>query len=117
MPDRRRIVVNPDEPRTGDFAYQFYDKAHPHFGDQSTINRVRRELRGLRGKRVTVVVHAGYGEEGEPEKRRTFRRTITLKKYGDIFGPGGAYGEMMHELRNEHSEAGLYAYAIDVIAA
>ncbi len=117
MADRRRIVVNPDEPRTGDFAYQFYDKAHPHFGDKSTINRIRSQLRGLRGRRVKVVVHAGFAEEEGTETPRVFQRTITLNRYGDIFGPGGAYSEMMHELRNEHSEAGLYAYSVDVIAA
>ncbi len=105
--NHKLILVNPDEPRAGDFSYQLYDKLHPIHGNREEIARVKKEFAGLRGERVRLILNGQYIDKDTLEVRR-FRltRTFNYRKFWDAFGPGSAYARAMHAYRNKHSGDG-----------
>lgn len=105
---KRVILANPDEPRAGDFAFQFYDKAHPTHGDRETVNRLRRELRGLAGEHVTMTFNGKRTDPDTGDRHRfRIRRTFKLENYRSVFGPGSAFASAIHYIRDEHSDEEL----------
>lgn len=90
MPDKRTLIVNPDEPRTGDNGFTVYDDAHPVFGNPEVRDRFRAQLKGLRGQTLTVKVHGVRQDASGKERRWSATRTVELNSYGDIFGANGA---------------------------
>lgn len=104
LPQRRIIIANPDEPRAGDYTYGIYEKAHPVHGDPKTQNYFRSQLRGLRGDRVSMHVKGIRIDEDGNEKRFSVKRTFTLNRYSDVFGPGSAYASAVHAIRDKHSD-------------
>lgn len=114
---KRRIVANPDEPRTGDHQYQMYDKLHPMHGDPQEIARVKRQLAGLRGEWVKLTFKGARivdGDEGTEEKRFKLVRTFAYRSYRDVFGPGSAYASIIHFIRNKYSRDTLVTYELDI---
>ena len=113
--ERRRILANPDEPKTGDYAFGLYDKAHPIKGKPETIKAIKRELRGYRGEWVTMYAY-GMREDAETgdEKRFKFKHTFLYRKYSDVFGPGSAYGAIVHAVRDKYSEDALTTFHLDI---
>lgn len=112
---RRFALVNPDEPRSGDFAYGLYEKAHPIRGDAETIAYYKKALKGLRGRRVKLTFN---GKRVDPEsgKERNFRvqRTFQFRKYSDVFGSGSAYASAIHVIRDAHSDEELAVLSISI---
>jgi hypothetical protein len=95
---RRIISLNPREPKTADFGFTLREKAHPVTGEPDTIKYLREQLRGLRGKDITVKLYGGSVHRGKVVQRfRGLERSLTLNTYRDIFGPGGAYESMLYE--------------------
>lgn len=113
-PKRRVILANPDEPRAGDYSYGIYDKAHPVFGDKATVDYFRGQLRGLRGERVTMKVNGVRVDEDGESHRFVIRRTFTLNRYSDVFGPGSAYGSAIHAQREAHSDDTLVTHSLTI---
>lgn len=111
---RRVLLANPDEPAAGDFAYMLYDKAHPIHGDPETINRFRRELRGLRGQEVTLKMRGSRLDDEGNERRFVARRTFTLNRYSDVFGAGSAFASALHDVRERHSDEELTIYEVSI---
>lgn len=109
---KRHILANMDEPKAGDYSYGLYDKAHPVHGDPDTIARIKKELRGLRGRDVRVIIRGARIDEDGKARRFTASREITLNRYSDLFGPGSAYGSVMHAVRERHSGDTLVTYEI-----
>lgn len=114
---KRRVLANPDEPRAGDFQYSLYDKAHPVHGDPDTIARLKKELRGLRGEKVTVVFKGAHVDEEGTAHRFRLQRTFNYRQYGDMFGPGSAYADAVHFIRDKYSNEELVTYSFDVEVA
>lgn len=55
--DKRIILANPDEPRTGQNGFDLYDQIRPGFTrDAETMRYFQKQLRGLRGHTVTMNV-------------------------------------------------------------
>lgn len=92
-PIGRRILANPDEPRAGDNVFDFYNKAHPVFGEPETISYLRGQLRGLRGKTITLKISGIRQNEDGDERRFVSTKKLTVNNYSDIFGTGGAFIE------------------------
>jgi hypothetical protein len=112
--ERRRIIANADEPETGDFQFGLYDKAHPVFGDEEVVARIKRELRGLRGEWLTVIAHGIRVDDNGDEHRFRFKRTFLYRRYADMFGPGSAYSDIIHSVVSKYSEDELTTLALDV---
>jgi hypothetical protein len=106
LPDdpKRVVIVNEDEPRTGDYAYNFYDNTHPVNGDAAEIARMRRALRGLRDKDVTLTFRGNWQDDNGVEHNFRVRRTFQLHTYRDAFGPGSAYASAIRYVRDKHSD-------------
>jgi hypothetical protein len=113
----RVILANPDEPRAGDYSYGLYDKAHPVFGEPDTIEYFRKQLRGLRGKRVTMTVKGARIDDDGKTRRFNVSRTFTLKTYSNVFGPGSAYASAIHSVRELHSDETLVTHSLVIEAA
>lgn len=110
--ERRFIVANPDEPKTGDFEYSLYDKAHPTHGDPETIAYMKKGLRGLRGERLKMTFNGSHiDEDGTPHRFR-IQRTFNYRNYTDVFGPGSAYASAIHAVRDKYSNETLVTYSI-----
>lgn len=114
MPRKRTIIANPDEPNTGDFAYGLYDKAHPVFGDQQTIDYFRGQLKGLRGKEIKTTFRGMRRDEDGTERRFNVTRTFKAKSYNDFFGPGSAYASAMHQVREKYSDEELIILSFEI---
>lgn len=110
----RVIVVNPDEPRAGDYSYGLYDKAHPVFGEPDTIDYMKKQLRGLRGEDVVMTFKGIRIDDEGNEKRFTVRRAFTMRQYSDVFGPGSAYASAIHAVRERHSDETLVTHTLTV---
>jgi hypothetical protein len=115
--EKRQILANPDEPRAGDYSYGLYDKAHPVYGDPSTINHLKGQLRGLRGKTVTATFSGARIDDDGTKRRFTAKRTFVLNRYTDMFGPGSAYSSAIHDVRDRHSDETLVTYSITIEVA
>lgn len=89
MGDKRTLIVNPSEPRTGDDGFTVYDDAHPLNGKAYLRDRFHNEMRGLRGHTVTVTVKGERQTSSGQSRTWTARRTIEVNQYGDIFGANG----------------------------
>lgn len=113
----RVILVNPDEPRAGDYSYGLYDKAHPIFGEAETIAYMKQQLRGLRGEEVTMTFKGIRIDDEGTSRRFTVARTFKLRQYSDVFGPGSAYASAIHAVRERHSAETLVTHSITVEAA
>lgn len=113
---KRVIIANPDEPRAGDYAYSFYDKTHPVFGQAEDIARMKKEIRGLRGETVTMRFSGRHKAQGEPEKKFTITRVFKLTGYDSVFGPGSAYGSAIHTIRDKYSNDKLVIDKITIDA-
>lgn len=113
-PNRRIILANPDEPRAGDYSYGLYDKAHPVFGERETIDYLRKQLRGLRGERVTARFNGARIDEEGNTRRFVVKRTFKLNRYSDLFGPGSAYASAVHAVRDRHSDETLVTHSITI---
>lgn len=112
---KKRILANPDEPRAGQFAYELYNQAHPVHGSAGEINYWRQQLRGMTGRTVEVTVRGAIIDPDSGEKRRfTASHTIELNSYSDLFGAGGAYGEILHPIRDENSDDELVVFSVEV---
>jgi hypothetical protein len=112
---KRHIVVNPDEPRAGDFAFTLYDASHPIHGRPDVVSRLKSELRGLRGEEVTVRIRgARIDPDTQEERRFTVRRSFTMNRYSDVFGPGSAYHDAIRAIRDRHSNDELVVYSFDI---
>ncbi len=96
MAKKRRIIVNPDDPATGEYSFNFYSYTRPRVGSTDDINRMRAQLRGLSGKTVRVTaIGQRFNADDPNEVRRTHNSTTTtVHKYGDIFGPDGVLLEL-----------------------
>lgn len=110
--NKRVLIVNPDEPRAGDYAYGLYDKAHPNYGDPDTVEHFRKQLAGLRGERVRLVINGQRTTDDGEEKRFRLTRTFNYRNYRDVFGPGSAFASAMHAQRDAHSEDQLVAFSV-----
>lgn len=97
------IVVNEEDPNTGDFLYSFYDSTRPTLGDDAEIKRMKTALRGLSGKNLRVTFRGVRidDEDRAQGKERGWRvsHTIRFRKYGDIFGKDGVLSDAMHKIR------------------
>lgn len=114
---RRVILANPDEPRAGDYSYGLYDKAHPVFGEADTIAYLKKQLRGLRGERITVEFKGvRINDEGE-SRRFTVKRTGVYRQYASMFGPGSFYASAMHAVRERYSDETLVTHSIVITIA
>lgn len=111
---KRNILANPDEPATGDYSYGLYDKTHPSFGDVDMIAYMKRQLRGLRGQRVTMVFQGAHIDEFNKIRKFNVKRTFTINRYSDVFGPGSAYASAIHAVRELHSHETLVTYSLTV---
>lgn len=110
---KRIIKTNPDEPRAGEFAYSFYDAAHPLYGDEAEIKRIKKALAGLRGERVTVRIQGKRVDADGETHYFTRQRTVNYRNYRDIFGPGSAFASGMHAEREAHSGDELSVTSIE----
>ena len=115
---KRELIVNPDEPRTGDFAFDFYDASHPVFGRPGVVSRLKGELRGLRGEDLKVTVR-GRRVDADTGQERRFQviRTVHYRNYNDLFGPGSVYGSAIKAVRDRHSDEQLITDSITIEAA
>lgn len=109
----KEIVTNTDEPKVGDFAFTVYDNTHPINGS-SEVDRFRKEMKGLRGKTITLRVKGFRVGDDEKAKRFNRTRTFTVHRYNDIFGPGGAYLSIIKEVKDQNSDDTLVATSIQV---
>jgi len=102
---KRVVIANEDEPKTGDYAYNFYDNTHPLNGQPEEIARMRRALRGLKGEEVTLTFK-GLWKDAETGREHAFkvRRTFQLNTYRDAFGPVSAYASAIRYVRDKHSD-------------
>lgn len=100
---KRVVLMNPDEPRAGDYAYQLYDHTHPLNGEPETVSRMRKALKGLRGEEVTLTFNGQHISEDGEKRRFSIKRTFTLNRYADVFGPGSAFASAIHYVRDKHS--------------
>ncbi len=114
---KRIILANPDEPRAGDYSYGLYDKAHPVFGEAETIAYMKKQLRGLKGERITVEFKGVRIDDDGESKRFTVKRTGTYRQYSSMFGPGSLYASAMHAVRERHSDETLVTHSIVITAA
>lgn len=112
--NRRRIVVNPDEPKAGDFAYTLYNKVHPHHGDKEIVAGLKKQLKGLRGERVKVTIRGVREDDDGDEHTFRLQRHVNYRKFWDVFRPGSAYAEAMHAYRDRHSEDMLAVTSVDI---
>lgn len=95
---KRTLIVNPDEPKYGDFVIQFYNNTHPSFGNKTDIDAGRALLRGLSGKRVRVSAKfMKYDVEEDTWYGFTLSRKAVLRSYKTVFGPQSLYWEMFRE--------------------
>lgn len=113
-PNRRRIVINEEERRAGDFAYALYNKVHPHHGDEEIIAKVKRQLKGLRGERLKMTIKGTRVDEHTGDEHR-FRitRHVNYANIWHLFGPGSAYASALHAYRDRHSGDELSIQTID----
>jgi hypothetical protein len=115
MAQGRHILANPEQPRAGDFAFPFYDKTRPILGLQSYIDRLKKELRGLSGERITATFNGGRKNVETGEHRRwTAHRTFVYNRYSDMFGPGSAYLSAIRAVRQRYSDWEIIIYSIDI---
>lgn len=114
MANRRKIVINPDDPRSGEHAYTLYNLAHPITGDRATISRLKDDLRGLRGERVVMTFRGSRIDEEGNEHFFNVKRSFKMNKYADVFGPGSAYASAIHAVRERHSSDTLVIYSITI---
>lgn len=103
---RRHVIANPDEPRAGQYDFSYYKSTHPVTGNRETIKNVKKELRGLRGHRVTMWVNGWHTSTDDPENPVHFRlkRVFNFRKYDDAFGPGSAYHSAIKYIRDQYSD-------------
>lgn len=111
---RRRLIVNEDEPRTGDNGFTVYDDAHPLNGREEVRDRFRKQLKGLRGKEITVVVRGVRQDQSGREKSWSARRTIELNRYDDIFGANGVLISALKSQMKRDSDKKLVVSEIDI---
>lgn len=113
--NKRRLIVNPNEKKAGDFAYGLYNKVHPFHGDQDLVKQLKRQLKGLRGHRVKITIR-GQREDDETGDAHRFSisRHVNYRKFWDVFGPGSAYASALHAYRDKHSEDALSVTHIDI---
>jgi len=114
MADKRVIIANPDEPKTGDFGFQFYHDARPIDGDDDTKRRAAKALRGLRGKEITVTVRGQRISESGKKREWVSRRTVEFNTYSDVFGSGGAYHSALKGQMKKNSSWSLVTMSITV---
>lgn len=114
MPSRR-IILNPDEPRTGDFGIDLYNKVHPKNGNKSDIAAMKAQLRGLYGQEVRVTLNGARKDPDSGESRR-FRSEahIQLNNYNDLFGPYGFYISAVHAALDNDSDDELVVYSMTI---
>lgn len=113
----RKIIVNPDEPSTGDNGFSLYDAAHPVFGEADVINYLRKNLKGLRRKIVRMKVSGMYREQGgRVEKRFNFTsQPHKINSYSDLFGTGSLYGKTLHRIVEKDSDDQIVVTSITLI--
>jgi hypothetical protein len=114
MADKRTLIVNPAEPRTGDNGFTVYDDAHPLNGKPYLRDRFRSELRGLRGHTLTITVKGERQEQNGKSRYWTARRTIELQQYGDIFGANGVLLSALKSQMKRDSNAKLVVTSITI---
>lgn len=114
MPSRR-IILNPDEPRTGDFGIDLYNKVHPKNGQAPDIAYMKSQLRGLYGQDVTIRLN-GARRDPETGNERRFRTEtqIRLNNYNDVFGPYGFYISAVHAALDNDSDDELVVYSLSI---
>jgi hypothetical protein len=112
---KRVILANDNEPRAGDFAFDFYRKAHPVTGDSETVGRLKSELKGLRGQEITVKFNGKHidSDSGDVKKFVVTRR-LTYRQYADLFGPGSAYASAASYIRDKYSNDTLVIGTITI---
>jgi len=100
---KRVVLANPDEPNAGEFAYTLYDRAHPLYGERDEIARIKKQLSGLRGEYVTVHLKGKRIDEDGETHYFDLQRSFTYANYRSLFGPGSAYSDIIHFVRDNHS--------------
>lgn len=113
---KRRIIANPDDPATGEYSFNFYSYTRPRVGSQRDIDRVRSQLRGLSGKEIRVTAIGQRFDADNPRNVRTTRNstTLTMHRYGDLFGPDGALlGLFKRQVEADSSDVYVVQY-IDI---
>ena len=112
--DKRRLIVNPDEPRTGDNGFTVYDDAHTIHGRAEVRDRFRKELKGLRGETITVTVRGIRQDQSGKERNWSARRTIELNRYDDIFGANGVLISALKSQMKRDSDAKLVVQSLTI---
>ena len=113
--NKRRIVVNTDDPATGEYSFQYYHNTRPKSGHPD-MDRARAALRGLRGKtiRVTAIGTRFNADDPDDKHRTRLRSTLTLDRYGDIFGRDGVLLSMLkHQVEDNSGDVYVLQY-IDI---
>lgn len=112
--DKRTLIVNPDEPRTGDNGFTVYEDAHPLNGKAYLRDRFHRELRGLRGKTITITVRGERQDQSGKSKNWSARRTIELNQYGDVFGANGVLISALKSQMKKDSNSKLVVTSLTI---
>lgn len=112
--DKRKLIINEEDPRTGDYGFTVYDDAHPINGDPEVRNRFRKQLRGLRGKELTVTVRGTRVTQSGKERNWSARRTIELNRYDDIFGASGVLIEALKSQMKRNSDDELNVLSLTI---
>lgn len=104
--DIRTIIANPRDPIGGEDSFTFYNITRPQRGSARDIEAARRELRGLRGKKVRVtLIGERYDKDSSDVIAQTRNSTtVTLNRYSDIFGSSGALLELLKRQLERDSE-------------
>lgn len=114
MADKRTLIINPEDPRTGDNAFTVYDDAHPLSGKDYLRDRFRRSLKGLRGEEITVTVRGERQTSAGKSRNWSARRTVVLNQYGDIFGASGVLLSALKSQMKRNSDDKITVQAITI---
>jgi len=113
--EKRRIIINEDDPQTGDFGFTVYDDAHPKTGKEGVIERYKKSLTGLRGHEVTVTVRGvRVDPESARETRWSAKRSLVLNSYSDLFGANGVLISALKSQMKRDSDSELDVTSITI---
>jgi hypothetical protein len=116
--DVRTIIANPRDPIYGETSFKTYDIYHPDTGARRDVDAARRELRGLAGHKIRLTVLGERKDKNTVDVIANTRNstTLTLHRYSDIFGPGGAFLELLKRQIERDSEDIYFVQFIEIEA-
>lgn len=113
--EKRVIIANADEPKNGEKAFLLYEKSHPERGDEDFIKETKKQLAGLRGHRVKLIFKGTHTDnDTKIVQRFTVQRTVNFRQFADVFGPGSAYGDALHAIKQKWSRERLLVVSASV---